>query len=342
LETILNNPDMKEGSRLFDHLMTAPINDGGQYGMIQNIISKYGLVPKSVYPETESATASRHMRWLITMRLRTFAKDLRAMIADGATKEQLAAKKDEQMNEVYRVLCISLGEPPHPDQKFDWRFTESKDNVHKTFRGLTPLAFRDLIDPDAKINAEVSLIHDPRNAYNTMYTVEHLGNVWEGRQILYLNVPLAVLKAACLNSLTTLNKAVWFGCEVGKFIDRGEGIMDTERFDYDLTFDMKLDLSKRERLIYGESCMTHAMVFTGVDLDEDGKAIKWKVENSWGDKRGNKGYYMMTDKWFDQYMFQAVFHPSALPQALQDVIEANPVPVPLPPWDPMGALASAM
>jgi len=182
----------------------------------------------------------------------------------------------------------------------------------------------------------VSLIHDPRNEYYKLYTVDCLGNVAGGRPVLYINLPIQKLKDYASKTLQE-GKPVWFGCEVGKFFDRDRQIMDTTLFDYSNLFDLRMSMTKEDRLRYGESCMTHAMVFTGVDV-KDGKTVKWRVENSWGDKNGDKGYAVMSDAWFDEYMFQIVMDRPTLAQEVADVLLQEPTV--LPAWDPMGSLAS--
>ena len=173
--------------------------------------------------------------------------------------------------------------------------------------------------------------------YNKIYTVEHLGNVVEGNAIRYLNVESNTMKEACIKSIKDDNP-VWFGCDVGKHFHRDLGVMDTELFDYEMFYDTGFKMNKAERLEYGQSQMTHAMLFTGVDLDKNQNAVKWRVENSWGDKGGNKGYHIMTDKWFDEYNYEIVVHKDYISDELNEIFEFGEA-IPLKPWDPMGALA---
>jgi len=173
--------------------------------------------------------------------------------------------------------------------------------------------------------------------YNKVYTVEHLGNVVEGSPIRYLNVESDIMKEASIKSIKDDNP-VWFGCDVGKHFHRNLGVMDTDLFDYEMFYGTDFKMNKAERLEYGQSQMTHAMLFTGVDLDKNGKSIKWRVENSWGDKGGNKGYHIMSDDWFDEYNYEVVVHKDYLSDELNDIFQ-NAEAIPLKPWDPMGALA---
>ncbi len=173
--------------------------------------------------------------------------------------------------------------------------------------------------------------------YNKVYSVEFLGNVIEGNPIRYLNIDIKVLKDAAIESIKN-DDPVWFGCDVGKYLHRTHGVMDTELFDFSLFYGTDFSLDKASRLEYGESKMTHAMLFTGVDLDSNGNPKKWRVENSWGERNGEKGYYIMSDEWFDQYLYEVVVNKKYLPAELVNEYENQDAKL-LPPWDPMGALA---
>ena len=133
------------------------------------------------------------------------------------------------------------------------------------------------------------------------------------------------------------NEAVWFGCDVGKMFHRDIGVMYNGLYKYDLLFGIDFNMDKATKLEYGDSQMTHAMLFTGVDLKLN-KPIKWRVENSWGVKGGCKGYYLMTDKWFNEYNYEVVIDKKYLPNTLKKIFDREPIK--LNPWDPMGALAN--
>jgi len=182
----------------------------------------------------------------------------------------------------------------------------------------------------------VSLVNDPRNSYNRLLTVSNLGNVWEGRPVSYVNVDKSVLKQACVEMIRK-GYPIFFGSDVGKYLDSQKGIMDTNLIDYELGFDIKMGMTKAERLLVGESQMTHAMVLTAVHLDKEGKPVRWRVENSWSKTAGTDGYFLMTDRWMDEFCYQAVVDPSVVSQEVRDVLEQQPKVLPL--WDPMGALA---
>ncbi|EGD80166.1 bleomycin hydrolase [Salpingoeca rosetta] len=327
---ILETLDEDLDGRLVQHLLSDPLGDGGQWDMAVNIVLKYGIVPKSQYPESFSSCNTRHMNAFLTAKLRDFACDLRAT-ARELSKEELAKKRDAFLAMVYRVLAIHLGTPP---TTFDWCYTDTDKKFHR-ISNLTPLQFYREYVP-FKVEDYQSLIHDPRNAVERVYTVKYLGNVLGGDRELvkHINVPIDLIRSLCKKQLDQ-GMPVWFGVDVGKEYHRKMAVMDTRLFDYDLVFGTRPALSKADRLRYGQSLMTHAMVFTGYN-EADGKIDKWRVENSWGKDVGDSGYYLMTDEWFDEYLYQIVA-PKAMVEEMvkvdmKDVVE-------LPPWDPMGALA---
>jgi bleomycin hydrolase len=245
----------------------------------------------------------------------------------------LRSMKDRFLEDAYRVLAIHLGEPP---TSFDWQWRDKDKNFHRE-GAMTPIAFYDKF-VGTSMDDMVCLINDPRpqHKYDTLYTVNYLGNVVGGEIIKYLNVPVETLKKAAIAQIKD-GLPVWFGNDVGKHLDRDLGVMDLDLFQYDLVYGTKPTMNKAERLQYGHSQMTHAMVFTGVDLDDNGNPRKWRVENSWGDKPGDKGFLQMTDTWFDQYMYEVVVHKQYVPA--KSLAALSKEPIGLDPWDPMGSLA---
>lgn len=335
LESIFKTLDEPSGSRLIDFLLMAPVQDGGQWDMFINLVKKYGVVPKKAMPETESSSATSQMSFQLTQLLRDYACRIRNDHKSGVAEADLRSRKGEYLDEVYRMLCIHLGEPP---KDFAWQWRDKDKNFHRAGT-ITPLEFYDRY-VGIELDDMVCLIHDPRpqHKYNQVYTVKYLGNVVEGHIIRYLNVEMPVLKAAAIEQIKS-DEPVWFGNDVGKHLDRDLGVMDLDLFDYELLYGSKPQMNKAERLMYGHSQMTHAMVFTGVDLDENGKSLKWRVENSWGDQPGDKGFMVMTDPWFDEYMYEVVVHKKFVPAEALAALDCEPVG--LDPWDPMGSLAAA-
>ena len=334
LESIIKTSSEHWNSRLMMHLLSDPIQDGGQWDMWVNLINKYGVVPQSEMPESFQSSSSSRMNTMITRKLREFSIELRASIKKGSDSKEIKKIKEEMMREVYKMLSIHLGTPP---KVFDWKIRNKKNKLVYD-KELTPITFFNK-HVGLKLSDYVCLINCPMSDkdYNQVYTVDFLGNVIEGNSIKYLNVESSVMKDAAIKSIKD-NNPVWFGCDVGKYFNRQLGVMDDNLFDFDLFYGTKFNLSKKERLEYGESQMTHAMLFTGVDLDSNGKSQKWRVENSWGTTNGNKGYHIMSDTWFDEFNYEVVVEKKYLEDDLIKLYETAD-PISLPPWDPMGALA---
>ncbi|MFQ6610640.1 MAG: C1 family peptidase, partial [Fidelibacterota bacterium] len=303
------------------------------WDMFVNLIEKYGVVPQSVMPESFQSSESMMMNRIVTRKLREFASELRAAYRkESADNSTLRSRKTEMLGVIYRLLCIHLGTPP---RTFDWQ-VRNKDKKFIRVEKLTPQTF---FKDHVSVNLAdlVCLINAPMadKPYHELFTVGYLGNVVEGRIVKYINLPSEKLKQFAVRSLQE-DHPVWFGCDVGKHFGRDLGVMDMDLYDYDLFYGVPLGMDKSTRLEYGDSMMTHAMLFTGVDL-KDGTPRKWRVENSWGEKVGNKGFYIMTDDWFDQYLYEIVIDRHYLPQEIADIYDREPVK--LAPWDPMGALA---
>ncbi len=332
LENILKTLNEETDGRLISWLLQSPIQDGGQWDMFVNIVEKYGVVPKTVMPETESSSSTGAMNNLITTKLRQDASSLRKAHDQGAPLETLEARKENMVSEIYRMLCIHLGEPP---VEFYWQWRDKDKALHQD-GVLTPHEFLGNHIP-VDLDSMICLINCPTLEYNRLYTVDYLGNVAGGHIVRYLNVEVPVMKAAAL-SMIKEERPVWFGCDVGKSFDRDLGLMDAELYDYTGLYGTDFRMSKSERLDYGHSQMNHAMVFTGVDLDQNGNPAKWRVENSWGDKGGEKGFMIMTDAWFDEYNYEVVVDKKHLEQSFLDILTTDPIH--LPPWHPMGSLAS--
>jgi bleomycin hydrolase len=301
--------------------------------MFVNLVKKYGVVPKSVMPETYSSSNSPAMNTQLTAKLRECAWKLRKMYKQGASVEEMRQAKNDMLETVYRMTCIHLGKPP---SSFSWEWRD-KDKEYHYHGSITPQEFfKTYVDTD--LDDMVCLINAPTEdkPYEKLYTIQCLGNVVGGQIIRYLNVSTDILKKATADMIVD-GEAVWFGCDVGKMLERKLGILDLDVYDYKLAYGTRFLLDKAGRLDYGHSQMTHAMMFTGVNLDESGSPIRWRVENSWGTENGDKGYLVMTDAWFDQYLYEVAVSKEYLSSDLLAVLDTEPVV--LPPWDPMGALA---
>lgn len=333
LEQVLATADQELTSRKVKFLLDTPQQDGGQWDMVVALFEKYGVVPKSVYPESISSSNSRELNQILNKLLRQDAQILRELVAAGANLAELQAKKEELLQEVFNFLAMNLGLPP---RQFDFSYRDKDNNFHSE-SGLTPQAFFKKY-VDLKLDDYVSIINAPTadKPYGQSYTVEMLGNVVGSKPVRYLNVEMDRLKELAIAQMQA-GETVWFGSDVGQSSNRKAGIMADGMYDFTSSMDIQLTQDKAGRLDYSESLMTHAMVLTGVDLDENGKAKKWKVENSWGEKVGDKGYFVASDSWMDEYTYQIVVRKEFLTEAELAAYEAEPIV--LAPWDPMGALA---
>ena len=333
LEQVLATADQELTSRKVKFLLDTPQQDGGQWDMVISLFEKYGVVPKSVYPESISSSNSRELNQILNKLLRQDAQILRELVAEGANSAELQAKKEELLQEVFNFLAMNLGLPPC---QFDFSYRDKDNNFHSE-SGLTPqVFFKKYVD--LKLDDYVSIINAPTadKPYGKSYTVEMLGNVVGSKPVRYLNVEMDRLKELAIAQMQA-GETVWFGSDVGQSSNRKAGIMADGMYDFTSSMDIQLTQDKAGRLDYSESLMTHAMVLTGVDLDENEKAKKWKVENSWGEKVGNKGYFVASDSWMDEYSYQIVVRKEFLTEAELAAYEAEPIV--LAPWDPMGALA---
>jgi bleomycin hydrolase len=262
--------------------------------------------------------------------LRTAAHELRTRMDAGDGAEDVRAHKEARMADIWRVLCIHLGTPP---ERFDWQWRDKDKEFHRA-GSMTPQEF---VAEYVTIDWEdyVCLVHDPRNAFYQTYTVDCLQNVAGGPPVIYLNIPIEEMKAITQRLLEE-GTAVWMGCDVGKQMDRKRGLWDASLFESQALYGVEFGMDKATRLRFGQTMMTHAMLFTGVDV-VDGEPRRWRVENSWGDDNGIKGFYTMNDSWFDEYMFEIAAPSGHLSDQMREGLKTEPVV--LPAWDPMGSLA---
>ncbi|HEM3647695.1 TPA: aminopeptidase C [Streptococcus suis] len=333
LEQIIATADQEIGSRKVKFLLDTPQQDGGQWDMVVALFEKYGVVPKSVYPESISSSASRELNQYLNKLLRQDAQILRDLLAKGASSEEVQVQKENLLQEIFNFLAVNLGLPP---RSFDFAYRD-KDNVYHRDTNVTPQAFYEKY-VGLKLSDYVSIINAPTTdkPYNKSYTVELLGNVVGAPAVRYLNVEMNRFKELAIAQLKA-GESVWFGSDVGQSSNRQTGIMATNTYDFSSGLGIHFHQDKAGRLDYSESLMTHAMVLTGVDLDDNEQPLKWKVENSWGDKVGDKGYFVTSDSWMDEYTYQIVVRKEFLTPEELAAYQAQPQV--LAPWDPMGALA---
>lgn len=332
LENVLKTAELPTTDRKVAWLMQTPQQDGGQWDMLVALIQKYGVVPQTIMPETFNSSNSTEINKQLNLKLRKDAVELRELVAANKSDADIQKTKEKMLNEIYRMLAYTFGEPP---TSFDFEYRDTDNNYHR-IENITP---QDFFKKFVGWNLDdyVSIINAPTadKPFNRMYTVEMLGNVLGGRQVRHLNLDMQTFRKVAIEQLKH-GESVWFGSDVGQESDRKKGIMDTNLYHQDELFDVDFSMSKAERLDYGESMMTHAMVLTGVDLVDD-QPTKWKVENSWGDKVGEKGFFVMSDDWMEEFCYQIVVNKKYLPKELQEILKEEPTV--LAPWDPMGALA---
>lgn len=333
LTDIIATSDEPVDSRLVQFLLGDVLGDGGQWDMAASVYMKYGLVPKEVMPESEASTNSRPMNARLRAVLHIGALRLREAIAAGASAEEVDTQRRKILADVWKILVVCLGEPP---VRFNWQWRDDEGNFHRDGE-ITPHEFYER-HVGVDLSEYICLVDDPRpeNPKGSMETVEHLGNVVGGRPIRYLNAPVEEIKRIAAAQIAA-GEAVWFGADVSQPYDRGLGFFVTGIHDYDGLFDVDFSSTKLERVRSGESAMDHAMLFTGVDLDEAGQPRAWRVENSWGDEPGDSGFFTMDDQWFTDNVFEVVVPKSALPEDLAAAVDSDPIV--LPAWDPMGTLA---
>lgn len=327
MECVIAEKDSALTSETMRYLLETAVGDGGQWDMVVSLVKKYGICPKTAMPETYQSSHTRTMNSLLNRRLRKFAIDIRKK------DEDISALKEECLKECYQFICDCFGIPP---QKVTFEYYEKENKKYHAYRDITPIEFyQEFLKED--LDDYVTIIHAPTKdkPYHKTYTVKYLGNVVDGNDICFLNVPLDEFKELVLSQLKE-SQLVWFGCDCGKDGNRTTGLWDDQQFDYENTFDLNLSMTKEEMLDARVSAMNHAMVFTGVNLVDD-KPTRWKIENSWGDQIANKGFFICSDTWFDKYVYEAAINKKYLTDEQRKALEDTPSV--LEPWDPFGSLA---
>ena len=323
---ILETADKPIDDRTVHFYLQGPDTDGGQWHMAVSLIRKYGLVPDYAYGESFTANNTAAFNQALNMKLREDGLVLRELAQKG-DQDEIEKKRKEFLNEVYRMAVIAFGEPT---QKFDLEYRDD-DNKYQLDQNLTPLDFFHKYFED-DLDEYVVLFNAPDHEFDKLYALPFEDNVEGGTPIQFLNTEIDNLKQAAIKQLEA-GKTIWFGCDVGKESDRQKGLMVKNLHQTDTLFNIETKLDKKERLLTGASGSTHAMTLVGVDV-VNGKPRQWKVENSWGDKVGKNGYFVMSDDWFDEYLFKVVVKKKYLPKKLVELAEGKATPVPC--WDSMG------
>ncbi|MBQ0005947.1 MAG: DUF4251 domain-containing protein, partial [Alistipes sp.] len=341
LESIIETAHLPMDDRRVEWLFKNAIGDGGQFTGVADLIMKYGVVPAEVFPETNSSNNTSQMRMLLAWKLKEFGLELRRIggiafveankDANKAKREkinaELQARKVEMLQTVYRFLVMNLGEPP---VEFDWTLYDAAGNPVST-KHYTPLSFyEEYLNIDLK-NNYVLFMNDPTRAYYKTYEIDMDRHTYDGENWLYVNLPIEEIEQMAIASIKG-GDPMYFSCDVGKFLDREKGFLDVNYFDYSSLMGSPFGMSKEERILTGASGSSHAMTLCAVDLNENGRPRKWKVENSWG-MTGNDGYLIMTEEWFREYMFRLVVDKKYVPAGTLELLKQKPIL--LPPWDPM-------
>lgn len=331
LENIIELCNRDYDDRTLNHILKEGIQDGGQWDMFANIVKKYGVVPKIVMDETYQSSNTRESNFIISTTLRKFAAFAYKKIRENKL-EEIKKQKEIILQKLYNVLCMCYGKPV---EKFDFEYCE-KNNKYHLEKDFTPKSFYEKYLGDDLINEYISIVNAPTNSkpFYNLYTIKYVGNVIGGEKIRYVNLPINEVKELCIKTLKD-NEIIWFGSDCGKYRD-DTGVWDDNMFDYEKVFGLSLKVEKGDMLDFNISAMDHAMVITGVSFKDD-KPGKWKIQNSWGTDKANGGYYLMTDSWFENFVFQAVIKKKYLSKEQLEVLNKDFIE--LEPWDPMGTLA---
>ena len=324
LQTVIDTRKLPMDDRKVESLFHSPLSDGGTFTGVADLVNKYGLVPSEVMHETFSANNTARMHTVLVLKLREYGLELREM--KGSDK-QLVARKEEQLKTIYRILSLTLGTPP---QQFTWSERNSKDSVIST-ETYTPLQFAEKYTPKSTTNDYIMFMNDPSREYYKVYEIDMDRHTYEGRNWLYLNVPIEDMQEVAIASLKD-SSAMYTGCDVGKELDSERGYLSMDNYDYGSLLGIDFPMDKRQRVLTFASGSSHAMALVAVDI-KDGKPVKWMVENSWGEKHGHKGHLIMTDDWFCNYMFRLVAETKYVPERLRTMLDQKPVRLPM--WDPM-------
>ena len=311
-------------------LFKNPIGDGGQFTGVANLIDKYGLVPAEAMPETYNTNNTSAISNLIALKLRENGLQLREMAAQkGMTAAKLQQKKTEMLATIYRMRALTMGEPP---AQFTWQQKDASGKVVETAT-YTPMEFYQKF-AKTDFSKYYMVMNDPTREYYKVYEIQYDRHVYDGQNWRYLNLPIEDIAPMCIASIKD-STMMYFSCDVGKFLDSEKGFMDMNNFDYESLMGTTFGMDKKQRVSTFASGSSHAMTLCAVDLDQEGKPIKWMVENSWGVNSGWQGNLIMTNEWFNEYMFRVVLEEKYIPANIRAMMDQKPVM--LPAWDPMFA-----
>ena len=330
LQGILDTADRPLEDKTVEWLLQHPLSDGGTFTGVADIVGKYGLVPKEAMPETHSSENTSRMSGLIGLKLKEYALQLRDKVAQGIKKSALEQEKTEMLGTVYRMLVLNLGVPP---TEFDYVRHDAKGNPVET-EHHTPMSFLQKYGDPTLLADYVMLMNDPSREYYKTYEIDYDRHRYDGKNWLYVNLPIEEIKQMAIASLKD-STMMYFSCDVGKSLDSERGLLDVNNYDYESLMGVSFGMDKKQRIQTFASGSSHAMTLMAVDLDEAVKPRKWMVENSWGAGSGYKGHLIMTDEWFDEYMFRLVVESKYATDRVKQLLKQKPIL--LPAWDPMFA-----
>ena len=329
LQAVIDTRKKPMDDRLVMWLFKNPLSDGGTFTGVADLITTYGVVPKGVMPETYGSTHTSTYTPYLKRKLREAGLALRA--DSKATPAKLQQMKQEFLAEIYRMLVITLGEPV---KEFTWAPKDRDGKYVSEPKVYTPQSFyKEFLNVDLQ-NDCVILVNDPSREYWKTYEIEYDRHTYDGHNWRYLNLPMDALKEGAIASIKD-STMMYFSCDVSKFLDRKKGIADLKNYSYDEIFGVNFGMDKAQRVMTFDSGSSHAMTLKAVDLDANGKPVKWMVENSWGETSGHKGHIIMTDEWFDNYMFRLVVNKKYLNDKILQAAQQKPILLPF--WDPMFA-----
>ena len=328
LQAIIDTYKKPMSDQEVEWLFKNPIGDGGQFTGIANLIEKYGLVPSDVMPETYNTNNTSSISSLLALKLREFGLELRDMAAQkGMTPAKLNDRKTEMLATIYRMLALTMGEPP---AEFTWTERNDKGEVVST-ETYTPMSFYEKY-AKTDFSKYYMGMNDPTREYYKVYEIQYDRHVYDGQNWRYINLPMDEIAPMCIASIKD-STMMYFSCAVGKFLDRDKGFMDPNNFDYGSLMGTTFGMDKKQRVSTFASGSSHAMTLCAVDLDANGKPLKWMVENSWGLNYGYQGNLIMTNDWFNEYMFRVVLEEQYIPANIRALLSQKPIM--LPAWDPM-------
>ncbi len=326
LEGIIATKDKPMDDKRVEWLIKNPIGDGGQWTGLVDLVDKYGAVPADVMPESYQANNTSKMSRLLTLRLREDALEIRKMAADKKSDADITKAKKQMLNDVYRILALSLGEPT---QEFEWRYKDKEGNITELTKYTPKSFYKEFVGLD--LSEYVMLMNDPTRPFDALYEIDYDRHRYDGHNWKYINLDAEKIKEFAKASILD-NKAMYFSCDVGKQYDGKNGYLDMSNYDYASLVGVEFGMDKTERIKTFSSGSSHGMTLVAVDMDKDGKINKWLLENSWG-QRGYQGHLIMSDEWFNEYMFRLVINKKYIDAKTLKILEKEATL--LPPWDPM-------